>query len=218
MPKGILITFEGMEGSGKSTHCERLCAYLAKKGFEVVHVHEPGGTRMGEQLRDILLSDGNDDMVDRAELFLFMASRSQIVEKVIRPALNSGKVVVCDRYIDSTVAYQGYGRRLDEKFIRSLNKFAVGDVEPDLTIVLDVESPIALKRAKKRQGGKKLDRIEKSRLSFHQRVREGYLAVARIDSERVRIVDVDRDIKKTERAVKKCVDNFLQKRKKLKEE
>ncbi len=217
MSKGILVTFEGVEGSGKSTHCERICAYLEKKGFEVVHVHEPGGTRIGQQVRNILLSGENEEMVDRTELFLFMASRSQIVGELIRPALNAGKVVVCDRYIDSTVTYQGYGRGIDEKFIKVLNKFAVGEVVPDLTIVLDVETPIGLKRAKKRLSGEKPDRIEKLKLSFHQRIREGYLALARAEPGRVRIVDVDRDIKKTERAVKKCVDRFLQKRKPMKE-
>jgi len=210
MPRGLLITFEGVEGSGKSTHCEKICSYLEKKGVEFVHVHEPGGTRIGEQIRNILLSDKNEEMVDRTELFLFLASRCQVVEELMKTALNEGKVVICDRYTDSTVAYQGYGRGMDEKFIRSLNRFVVGDLVPDLTIVLDVETPIGLKRAKKRADGRKLDRIEKTKLSFHQRIRQGYLGLARVEPERVRIVDVDRDMKKTERAVRRCVDKFLE--------
>ncbi len=217
MQEGILITFEGVEGSGKSTHCERICAYFEKKGFEVVRVHEPGGTKIGEQLRSILLSDENDDIVDGTELFLFLASRCQVVEKLIRPALNSGKVVVCDRYIDSSLAYQGYGRGISDEFIRSLNKFAVRNVVPDLTIVLDLNTPIGLKRVKKRLDGKQPDRIERSKLGFHQRIREGYMAIARAEPERIRIVDVDRDLRKTERAVKRLVDKFLQRRKELKE-
>ena len=212
MARGALISFEGVEGSGKSTHCERICSYLEKKGFQVVHAHEPGGTKIGEQIRDILLSVKNEEIVERAELFLFMASRCQVVEELIRDALNSGKVVVCDRYIDSTVAYQGYGRGIDEKFVRGLNKFAVRDLEPDLTIVLDVETPIGLKRAKSRVSGKKPDRIEKTKLGFHQRVREGYLELARAEPERIRVIEVDRDPKKTERAIRRCIDKFLAER------
>ena len=213
MAKGIFITVEGVEGSGKTTHCEKICAYLEKKGFEVVHVHEPGGTRIGEQVRDILLSSGNEEMIDRTELFLFMASRAQLVEEVIRPAVHAGKIVVCDRYIDSTIAYQGYGRGVDETLIRSLNRFTIGNVEPALTIILDVDTPVGLRRAKKRLGGGKPDRIEKGKLGFHQRVRQGYLALARTEHGRVRVVDADRDIRKTERAIKRHIDNFLERRK-----
>ena len=211
MARGIFITVEGMEGSGKTTHCEKISAYLEKKGFEVIQVHEPGGTRIGEQVRNILLSAGNEEMIDRAELFLFLASRSQLVEEVIRPSMAAGKVIVCDRYIDSTVAYQGYGRGVDEKFIRLLNKFVVGNVEPDLTIILDVDAPVGLRRAIKRLGEKEPDRIEKGTLSFHQRVRQGYLSLPRTEHERVRIVDAGTDVKKTERSIKRHIDNFLEK-------
>ena len=213
MSNGIFFTVEGVEGGGKTTHCEWISAYLEKKGLEVIRVHEPGGTRIGEEIRSLLLSGGDEEMVDRAELFLFMASRSQLVEEVIRPALKEGKVVVCDRYIDSSIAYQGYGRGVDEKFIRLLNGFAVGSVLPDLTIVLDVETPVGLRRAKKRLNGKTPDRFEKRNLGFHQRVRQGYFALARTEPERIKIVDADMDIKKTERAVRRCVDSFLAKRK-----
>ena len=211
MARGIFITVEGMEGSGKTTHCEKISAYLEKKGLEVIRVHEPGGTRIGEQVRNILLSAGNEEMIDRTELFLFLASRSQLVEEVIRPSMAAGKVIVCDRYIDSTVAYQGYGRGVDEKFIRLLNKFVVGNVKPDLTIILDVDAPIGLRRARKRLGEKEPDRIEKATLSFHQRVRQGYLSLLRTEHERIRIVDAGRDVKKTERSIKRHIDNFLEK-------
>ncbi len=213
MARGIFITIEGVEGSGKTTHCKKICAYLENKGFQVIQIHEPGGTRIGEQVRSILLSSGNEEMIDRTELFLFLASRSQLVEEVIRPAMNDGKVVICDRYMDSTIAYQGYGRGVNEKFIRVLNKFAIGSIEPDLTIILDVETPIGLKRARRRLEGKEPDRIEKDRLSFHQRVREGYLELGRTESARVRVIDAGRDIRKTERAIRAQIDGFLKKMK-----
>ena len=211
MARGIFITVEGMEGSGKTTHCEKISEYLEKKGFEVIRIHEPGGTRIGEQVRNILLSAGNEEMIDKTELFLFLASRSQLVEEVIKPAIAAGKIIVCDRYIDSTIAYQGYGRGVDEKFIRLLNKFVAGNVQPDLTIILDVDAPIGLKRARKRLGEKEPDRIEKGTLSFHQRVRQGYLSLSRTEHGRVRIVDAARAMKNIEISIKKHIDKFLEK-------
>jgi len=213
MKKGVFISFEGIEGSGKTTHCQKVIPYLEKKGFQVVHIHEPGGTEIGEQLRSMLLSGDNEKMCDRTELLLVLASRSQVVAEVIAPALKAGKAVVCDRYIDSTVAYQAYGRGIDEKTVRNLNQFVTRGLYPDLTIILDIEAPTGLRRTKDRQDRNTLDRIERAPLGFHQRIREGYLALARNESNRVRLIECDKDIKKTERAVKRQIGIFLNKRK-----
>ncbi len=213
MAKGMLLTFEGGEGSGKTTLCEIITQYLEKKGRTVVRVHEPGGTNLGEEIKKMLLEERGYDLNPKAELFLFLASRAQLVEEVIRPALAEGKAVVCDRYIDSTVAYQAYGRGIDETTAKNLNSFTVGSLEPDLTIVLDVETPTGLKRAREREklNGRDSDRIEKAMLGFHQRVRQGYLSLVRAEPARIKMVNAENDMKKTERAVKRHVDNFLSK-------
>ncbi len=213
MAKGMLITFEGGEGSGKTTLCEKIAEYLEKKGRKVLKVHEPGGTKLGEDVRKILLEDNGYELNPKAELFLFLASRAQLVEEVLRPALNEGRFVLCDRYVDSTVAYQAYGRGIDENTARELNKFAVGALAPDLTFVLDVETPVGLKRARERekQNGRKGDRIEKAMLGFHQRVRQGYLSLVRAEPSRIKMVNGEDDIKKTERAVKRHIENFISK-------
>ena len=213
MAKGMLITFEGGEGSGKTTLCEKIAQYMETKGRGVLRVHEPGGTKLGEEIKKLLLEDRGYELNPKAELFLFLASRAQLVEEVLRPALNQGKFVLCDRYIDSTVAYQAYGRGVDENTARELNKFTVGTIEPDLTIVLDVETPVGLKRAKEREkiNGREGDRIEKAMLGFHQRVRQGYLSLVRAEPSRIKMVNGEDDIKKTERAVKRHIENFLSK-------
>ncbi len=213
MAKGILITFEGGEGSGKTTLCEKMVEHLEKKGRGVIRLHEPGGTKLGDEIKKMLLEDRGYELTPKSELFLFLASRAQLVEEVIRPAVSAGKIVLCDRYIDSTVAYQAYGRGIEEDIAKKLNKFAVGSLEPDLTIVLDVETPIGLKRAKERgkTSGKDIDRIEKAQLGFHQRVRQGYLSLVRAEPSRIKMVNGEDDIKKIERAVKRHIDGFISK-------
>lgn len=207
----MLITFEGGEGSGKTTLCDKMAEYLEKKGRGVLKVHEPGGTKLGEEIKKLLLEDGGYELNPKAELFLFLASRSQLVEEVIRPALGKGRFVLCDRYIDSTVAYQAYGRGVDENTARDLNKFTVGTLEPDLTIVLDVETPVGLKRAREREklNGREGDRIEKAMLGFHQRVRQGYLSLIRAEPKRIKMVNGEDDMKKIERSVKRHIENCL---------
>ncbi len=209
----MLITFEGGEGSGKTTLCDKMAEYLEKKGGGVLKVHEPGGTKLGEEIKKLLLEDGGYELNPKAELFLFLASRAQLVEEVIRPALGKGKFVLCDRYIDSTVAYQAYGRGVDENTARDLNKFTVGTLEPDLTIVLDVETPVGLKRAREREklNGREGDRIEKAMLGFHQRVRQGYLSLVRAEPARIKMVNGEDDMKKIERSVKRHIENCLSK-------
>ncbi|OGX35192.1 MAG: dTMP kinase [Omnitrophica WOR_2 bacterium RIFCSPLOWO2_02_FULL_50_19] len=182
MSRGKFITIEGPEGSGKSTHSRLLCLYLKRNGYKVLHTREPGGTEVGEAIRSILLDKRNKGMSDACELFLFLAARAQIVEEVIKPALAKGYTVVCDRFHDATVAYQGYGAGLDLKLIVSAGRLATGSLRPDLTILLDVETKVGLKRA-----GMK-DRMEIKSVRFHKKVREGYLEVAKKEPGRVKVI------------------------------
>jgi dTMP kinase len=180
--RGIFITIEGPEGSGKSTHSGLLCGFLRRRGYRVLHTREPGGTKISEAVRKILLHRNNKGMGDICELFLFLAARAQIVEEVIKPALKKGYVVVCDRFHDATVAYQGYGAGLDLRLIEEMGRLATKGIKPDLTVLLDVETKKGLRRA-----GVK-DRIETKSLEFHKRVRGGYLALAEREPERIKVI------------------------------
>lgn len=187
---GLFITFEGVEGCGKSTQIALLRDYIAKKGLEALTIREPGGTAIGEAVRQILL-DSKSEIGPMAELLLYEACRAELVLKVIRPALKSGKVVISDRFMDSTVAYQGFGRGLDIEAINRLNRLSVGETLPDLTILLDCDPEAGLRRALARiENGKgpKEDRFEREEIAFHTRVREGFLGIAK-DEKRVRLVD-----------------------------
>ncbi len=179
---GALITLEGIEGAGKTTQAQRLRERLEQQGRSVVLVREPGGTGLGEEIRRLLLQKSSE-MGARAELLLFLAARAQLTDDVIRPAVLDGCVVVCDRYIDSTVAYQGYGRGLDLSTVTELNVFATAGLEPDITFVLDVPPELGLTRQQDR------NRMEEEPLDFHRRVRDGYLAVAASNPRRVVVID-----------------------------
>jgi len=181
---GFFITVEGIEGSGKSTLTQGLIEFLRGKGFEVVYSREPGGTTVGEKIREILL-DREQQMDPMTEVFLFLAARRENVRRNILPALQNGKIVVCDRYADSTIAYQGYGRGLPIKVLRRLNKFATLGIKPDLTFVIDIDPRKGLER----MSDKDLDRIEREDLLFHERVREGYHKIAKIAAKRVKVLD-----------------------------
>lgn len=183
--RGVLVTFEGVEGSGKSTQAERLAVHLRSLGLEVVLSREPGGTPIGEQVRAILLDPANHAMDGWTELFLYLASRNQHVMELVLPALESGKVVVLDRYAESSVAYQGGGREIGAQPVRRFNKLATRTVKADLTVLVDV--PVSVGQRRKDAGS--LDRLESERLEFHERVREGYLQLARRAPKRVRVVD-----------------------------
>src|SRR3989338_10208766 len=150
--RGIFITIEGPEGSGKSTHSKLLCDFLRRRGYRVLHTREPGGTRISEAVRKILLNKNNKGMSDTCELFLFLAARAQIVDEIVRPALKKGYVVVCDRFHDATVAYQGYGAGLDLKLIEEMGKLATKGIKPDLTVLLDVETKKGLRRGRAKHG------------------------------------------------------------------
>lgn len=195
MTRGRFITFEGPEGSGKSTHVRRLAARLEKQGVGVVVTREPGGTRTGEAIRGILQHDAaGEPLSPRAELLLFEASRAQLVTSVIEPALASGKWVICDRFADSSTAYQGYGRGFGVDAVLALNSFAVGGTAPDLTLLLDIDAGRGLDRVSERSGcASGRDRIEREANEFHEAVRRGFLDMARRWPERIKVVRTDRD-------------------------
>ena len=183
------ITFEGIEGSGKTTQIKRLLAWLQTRTDNVLLTREPGGTEIGEQIRAILLNPDNTDMTPESEILLFSAARAQIVRQVIRPHLDEGWIVICDRFADSTLAYQGYGHGLPLDDLRSITDFATGGLWPDLTIYLDLDVEAGLRR--KSATPEEWNRMEAKALAFHKRVRQGYLELAHIFSDRYLIIDAD---------------------------
>ena len=191
-PAGLLISFEGSEGSGKTTQINRLAQRLEKLGREIVTTREPGGTGIGEQVRDILLHNaGGDAMCAETELLLFAAARAQVVRQVIAPALLRGAVVLSDRYLDSSTVYQGIARNLALGPVNEINRFAVGSVMPHVTVVIDVPTSVSLERIKNRAGAKGAgpDRIERENVAFYDKVRKGYLLLAEGMPERFVVVD-----------------------------
>lgn len=201
MPRnGTFITFEGSEGCGKSTQIRRLAERLRVLGREVVVLREPGGTPVGERIRHLLQHDPEAAaMKPEAELLLFAASRAQLVREVIRPALDRGAVVLCDRFLDSTTVYQGVARALDRQDVAAINAFAVGGTLPDLTILLDLETTEGCRRASSRKGP--ADRMEQEGVAFYEAVRHGYLERAREAPERFAIIDASPDEERVEDAV-----------------
>jgi dTMP kinase len=184
--RGMLVTIEGVEGSGKSTQCKRLTEALRAHGSDVVLTREPDGTPMGAALRRLFETDGPPP-APLAQVFLFMAARQQHVATVIHPALSRGAVVLSDRYTDATMAYQGFGLGVDLETIRDLNALATGGLGPDLTLLLDLDPAVGMKRIRDRSH----DAFEKMDLGFHRRVRDGYLEIARTDKRRVVVIDAD---------------------------
>jgi dTMP kinase len=186
---GKLISFEGSEGSGKSTQISRLAAHLQKSGRDVISTREPGGTEIGEQIRNIIVHNSKgEEMCAETELLLFTAARAQLVREVIVPALTSGKVVLSDRFLDSSTVYQGIGRNLAADPVNQINRFAVGNVMPDLTVVIDVPAEVSLSRLKQRASDLP-DRMERENIDFYKKVREGYLVLAKGMPERFIVVD-----------------------------
>jgi len=217
MHKGLFITFEGPEGGGKSTHSALLGQYLQKMGFRVVRTREPGGTIVAEALRKLLLNPQNN-IAPITELMLYEASRAQHVQEVLLPALKKGSVVICDRYTDATVAYQGYGRGLDLDTIKELNAIATGNLVPDMTIVLDipVEKGLIKARELNKDSFTAGDRLERECISFHKKVRQGYLALARKEPSRIKVISTGKDIEETHKNVVAAVQKVLQRWKKKK--
>ena len=208
---GLFITFEGGEGSGKTTQLRGLLSHLRATGRVAIETRDPGGTPIGKRIRALLLDPGSVGMAPAAELLLYEASRAQVVHEVIRPALARGELVLCDRFTDSTVAYQGYGRGLDLGLIGQLNALATEGLRPDLTILLDLDPALGLARAARRvaQQGSRHDRIEEEVLAFHQRVRTGYQAVAAGEPERVMVLDASGGVAVIEADIRRRVDELL---------
>ncbi|MCX5667041.1 MAG: dTMP kinase [Candidatus Omnitrophica bacterium] len=205
--RGVFITFEGIEGCGKSTHSKLLSEYLENKGYPCVHTREPGGTKLGEAVRKVLLDSPEIRISDLAELFLFEACRAQIVKEIIRPALDRGRIVISDRFSDATFSYQGYGGRVDLKAIRTLDRVATAGVVPDLTMLLDIDTSEGLRRARK----KGIDRMEKKDLSYHRRVRAGYLRLSKQYPGRIKRVKVSGRIPEVQAKIRREVEIVLRK-------
>lgn len=208
----MFITFEGIEGCGKTTQMRRLKERLRAQGVPFVPTLEPGGTEIGKKVRQILLDSGNRSLTPLAELLLYSADRAQHVEEVIRPALDQGKWVICDRYFDATVAYQGWARGQDMNLIRFLNGKVTGGISPDVTFLLDCPVEIGLSRALKRneeQGGVGQDRFEKEKIAFHQEVRKAYLTLAGEDPKRFAVIDATMGVEDVEREIYRRIKPFL---------
>ncbi|MCM1003203.1 MAG: dTMP kinase [Candidatus Gastranaerophilales bacterium] len=199
MKKGLFITFEGADGCGKTTQIKLLDEYLRSKGYKTLLTREPGSKGLGVKLREILLNyDG--EVSPQCESFLFLADRAQHVDCIIRPALEEGVIVLCDRHTDSTVAYQGYGRGLDLEQIHYLNNIATGGLKPDLTFIFDVD----VETSQSRVGAEK-DRMESAGIEFFERVRQGFLEIAKSEPERVKVIDSTQTIEKIHEQVKELV-------------
>jgi dTMP kinase len=204
----LFITFEGGEGSGKSSQTRALYRKLNRLDIPVILIHEPGSTTLGEKLTRLLKWAQSTNIAPTTELLLFNASRAQLVEEVIRPALTAGKIVICDRFTDSTVAYQGYGRKIDIDTINKINSLATAGLKPDLTVLLDI--PVSEGFARKT--GQEPDRFEKEAKAFHQKVRKGYLKLAAEDAQRWLVVDASLSRQEIQRIIWEKVSNLLAKR------
>ncbi len=201
--KGIFITFEGPEGSGKTTHLASLAEYLRTQNYPVLTTREPGGTPIGDEIRTVLMGLKNTDMRPRTEILLFQASRSQLVEQLILPHLAQGDVILSDRYADSTLAYQGYGyQQFSIEELKPLITFATGGLVPDLTLLLDVDVEIGLQRRMQQGGWNRLDAYD---CSFHQRVRQGFLQMARSSPDRWQVIDASQPIQIVQTEIRRVV-------------
>ncbi|OGS26575.1 MAG: dTMP kinase [Elusimicrobia bacterium RIFOXYB2_FULL_48_7] len=210
MKQGIFITFEGPDGSGKTTHAKLLAQWLEKQGFSVVLTREPGGTPFAESIRKLLLKPG-ENVFPATELLLYAASRAQHTQELIKPALAKGKFVLSDRYSDSTVAYQHFGRSLDINIINELNKIATGGLKPDLTVVIDIKTNRGMDRVSRNRAK---DRLENENSLFHGRIRKGFLALSRKEPGRIKVITSGGSIQGTQEKILKITREFL-KRKKL---
>jgi dTMP kinase len=202
----MFITFEGPDGSGKTTQLRSLAEFLCQHNYQVLTTREPGGTTISEQIRSVLFDLKNTQMVPRTEILLFLASRAQLVEEVIRPYLASGGIVLCDRYADSTLAYQGFGHQLNLDQLKLLINFATGGLKPDLTLLLDLEVEEGLRR---REQGGSWNRLDAYTLAFHQRVRRGFLELAREEPQRWVTINAGQPADQVQKAIRQEVAGRL---------
>ncbi|MFA6309009.1 MAG: dTMP kinase [Clostridia bacterium] len=206
MKRGMFITVEGTDGSGKSTQIEMMKDYINNKGIDVVLTREPGGTTISEKIRSIILDPENTKMADMTELLLYAASRAQLVDEIIRPAIEQGKTVIADRFIDSSYVYQGFGRGMGIEIIETVNKTAVDGILPNLTLFFDISPEIALERRTKLSGP---DRIEKEEMDFHMRVYKGYKKLASDNPQRIVTIDSNRGVEAIAADVRKIIDAVI---------
>ena len=208
----MFITLEGIEGSGKTTQLKQIGEYFENRGHSCVLTREPGGTGLGKKIRAILLDPASSELVPTAELLLYMADRSQHINTLIKPSLAEGKVVLCDRYFDATIVYQGIARGIDARLICDLHRIIFNDLKPDITFILDLAPEIGLARAwKQLENGTRAgieSRFEEETLSFHEKVRAGYLELARQDPERIRVVDGSQDEKQVQMDIRHTLTEF----------
>jgi len=202
----MFLTFEGPDGSGKTTQVAPLAEFLTQLGYQVLITREPGGTAIGDQIRQVLSDLKNTGMHPSSETLLFLAARAQLVEEVIKPHLEDGYIVLCDRYADSTMAYQGYGHQNDLTQISSLINFATGGLKPDLTLLLDVGAEAGLKR---KAEGTEWNRLDAYSLEFHQRVRQGYAALAQAEPDRWVVIDADQSADRVQESIRQIVLSHL---------
>jgi dTMP kinase len=209
----LFITFEGVEGSGKTTQIRRLKRYLTQKGIPCKVTREPGGCPIGEKVRKILLDPDHREMVPLSELLLYEASRAQHVKEVIEPLLERGVTVLCDRFSDATIAYQGFGRKLDLGLIQRFNRLSTQRIKPDITFLLDCPSDMGLKRAIQRNQTlkkEKEERFEREKIQFHHRVRRGYLSIAKQEPHRVKVIDTRQGEEKTFEKIRQIIDKLIE--------
>ena len=209
----MFISLEGIEGCGKTTQIRQLGAYLEERGYPYIATREPGGTVIGEKIRSILLDPASKNLVPTAELLLYCADRAQHISEVIKPGLSEGKIVLCDRYFDATLVYQGYARGLDTRFIAELHRILFQDLRPEVTILLDLPPRIGLARAwQELDSGSRCgteSRFEEEALNFHEKVREGYLALARTEPKRFRIIDASRSPDEVQADIRSVLAPYL---------
>lgn len=201
--KGLFITFEGADGCGKTTQLNLLAEFLRKKGLDVVITREPGSKGLGEKIREILLSY-EGEVSSNCEAFLFLADRAQHIDLLVKPAIEAGKIVLCDRHTDSTIAYQGYGRGVDLERIKLLNFLATSGVVPDLTFIFDIDVETSMSRV-----GKNKDRMESAGVEFHEKVRNGYLEIAKAEPDRVKVISSKDSIENIFEQVKELIEKIL---------
>ncbi|EJY56963.1 thymidylate kinase [Alicyclobacillus hesperidum URH17-3-68] len=207
--RGTFITFEGIDGAGKTTQIQRLATWLEEQGLRVVCTREPGGTRIGDAVRSVLLNPRHTEMAARTEVLLYAASRAQLVDQVIRPALEEGAVVLCDRFVDASIAYQGAGLGIGEEAVRAVNAFALGNLMPDLTLWFDIDWVQARERLLAARGLGSLDRIEQRGADFFDRVASAFRALQIAEPGRIRRIDARLDVEAMQQEIKRVVWNHI---------
>lgn len=209
MKRGLFITVEGTDGCGKTTQIRLMEEYLKSRGYDIIFTREPGGTGIGEEIRALLLDPANTEMADITEMLLYAASRAQHIAQLVKPAVLNGKIVICDRFVDSSYVYQSFGRGIDLKIVEAVNNIAIAGMLPDITFFFDICPETALKRRIASTGA---DRIENEKIEFHKKVYEGYKKLASIYTDRIKPIDSNRDIDSVFNDVKHWLDELLARR------